>query len=247
MTLSKNMNDLIVWVIIYAFSNTIRISAIINDNTISRDGSMYLSQAERWFDLQNYSLALKSEIIVPPLPLWSIKSLMSFGFNSEVCARSLSYYFGFLLLVVIYCTANMLFRNKGISFFAVLLFYLNPNIILYSIEPLREIYYLFFFSIIVFYSISLNRAIKLYYFLIVSLSIAAAIMCRFESIEFLILFIIYNAFIYFNAEKKHTMRLYALICCLTIPVFLFALNNAFECGDILIMNFFNRVCSILQG
>ena len=239
----KNLKELILWLSIFFFSSIVRIGAIIKDQTITRDSSMYLIQAEKWYDSQSYLSTFDKEIIVPPLPLWNIQLFMKSGLNSEICARSITMFLGFLLTIVCYQITKELFKNIIVALCSVFIFVVHPNLVEYSIQPLREIFYLFFYSLVILFSIQLAKGIRLKYYLYVGLSIACAIMCRYEAAEFIILFALYNVYIITVATSKDKIRLYLLISVCTALVFLIILNNLFGCNNLILQNFIERISS----
>ena len=177
-------NQLPLYVIIFLIALTARIIKLILDPVIMRDSVLYLGLSEIWQITGEYSQTIVNDAIIPPLPLIAIKEVMACGFGSVVAGRSLSLFLGSLIPVLGYIIAIKLFRDKIIAIICTTVFILHPNLVSYSIHPLRENYYLFFSGIAIIGIINAVKNKSIIDWVAVGIFASFAMYCRYEALEF---------------------------------------------------------------
>lgn len=164
-----------------------RLFELILDPLLMRDSARYLHLAEIWFNTGDYSKTLVENTVVPPLPLFTIKEMMRWGYPAEIAGRSIALFLNSLIPVIGYAIAYKIFPKKLVVFACAFLFILNPTLISYSIQPLRENYYLFFLALTIYAVLKAMDNSSATNWMIVGCLSATAFFCRYEALELLLL------------------------------------------------------------
>ena len=184
----KKFSFVFVVVGIYLVSLGVRVFKLIVDPILLRDSAAYLAISEQWFESKSYLQIITEGFVFPPLPCYSIVKLMEMGFSSEIAGRSLSLFLGSLIPVLVYIYISTISKKTVIRIIFVSIIVLHPSFIAYSIQPLRENYYLFFLAISI---IAATKAIKYKRALewgMCGIATAIAFFCRYEALELLIIY-----------------------------------------------------------
>lgn len=171
------------YILIFSVSLILRLIKLILDPVMMRDSALYLEIAENWHKTGNYSTTLIDDVIVPPLPIFAIKKGIDWGLSSEIAGRSIALFLGSMIPVLGYIIALKIFKKKAFAFICVALLVLHPTLISYSIEPLRENYYLFFCGVLIIAIIRTLEEGKTYLWIVIGLLSTVLIFCRYEAME----------------------------------------------------------------
>ena len=184
---AEQNHQLLLFVIIFLIALTARIVKLILDPVIMRDSVLYLGLSEIWQRTGEYSQTIINDAIIPPLPLFAIKEVMACGFSSQIAGRSLSLFLGSIIPVLGFIIAVKLFKDKVIALICAAVFILHPNLVSYSIHPLRENYYLFFAGIAIIEIINAVKNRNITDWCLVGIFASFAMFCRYEALEFTII------------------------------------------------------------
>ena len=170
---------------------------------MGRDSSYYLILAEYWRD-GGFQCVLDQigNFWFPPLHLFLIAILSRTGLSPESAAMVVSMGCGILMPLVSFAIAHEIFRDKRISLTAALLTALNPSIIEMSVQAQRDIPYLFAAGWCIFLIIAAIRRGKWYWWCAAGILFAAAMLIRFETVEFLPLLGIYFIVVLCKKQQK---------------------------------------------
>lgn len=176
---------------LFLTSLTARLIKLVLDPVLLRDSTKYVELAERWFRTGNYESVLIDGVKRPPLPLFTIKFMIQQGFGSELAGRSLSIFFGTMIPVIGFLLAKEITRSARISFATAFLLIVNPNLIEYSVQPLRENYYMVAFGLaLLFLFKAVNTRAYHKWGVYSGLATSIAFLCRYEAIELFMVFLI---------------------------------------------------------
>ena len=175
----------IICLIIFFVSITIRLVKMVFEPLILRDAAFFLKAAEIWNKTGDYQELPKEFVGVPPLPLWCIKTLMSFCGSSEIAGRSISIFLGGLISVVGFILAREITHNIRISLIVALCCILHPILVAYSIQPLRENYFILLIGILLIVMVRNYRNPKTLGWIVCGAIVGIAVCCRHEALEFL--------------------------------------------------------------
>ena len=207
--------------LIYAVALLVRTLKITLDPALERDAGVYLSWVEHWIETGDYFYSFFDRVgLVPPLSLWSIKTLTLTGFSTEIAGRSISMFLGSLLPVIGFFFTWRICRNIRIALLAALVLVLHPNLVEYSCQPLRESCYAFFNCILLFAFMEAIRKASFFNWAVCGIALSLTAYTRFEALEFMLFVpLILAALCYFKKIKwKDAFRSVAsfyLFFCLT--------------------------------
>lgn len=180
---SKNKRY-ILYCLIFLLALCVRIIRLIIAPLLSRDAVQYLNQAVLWSQTNDYSSFLRLGINPqPPLPIWTIKKLMFLGFGAETSGRALGIFTGALIPVIGFVLAEKITKNIFVGIVSASILILHPSLIAYSIQPLRENYYLLFSCLFLVYLTEAVKRNASTYWLGCGLIMALCFFCRYEAIE----------------------------------------------------------------
>ena len=171
----------------YLISLTVRIIKLILDPVLLRDSAAYLKLAEIWYNSGDYLQTTVNSFVVPPLPIYTIRKMMEWEYSSEVAGRSIALFLNSMLPVLGYIALSKLFKSKAIRFTGVLFLLLHPSLVSYSIQPLRENYYLFFSGLTIIAVIHAIQKNSLKDWGICGVLSAFTFFCRYEALELLLI------------------------------------------------------------
>ncbi len=195
----KKKTNINVYAFLFLTGLLLRTIKLIMDPLLMRDSILYLNMVEIWEETGQYHNAITEGAIRPPLLLYSIKSLMKYGFSSEIAGRSLSLFLGSMIPVLGYCVALMVFKKRQIAFISAITFLFHPTLINYAIQPLRENYYLFFVGLVLIAFIKGIKTNGNWIWLICGMLLGLAVNSRYEALE---LFILIPALMVFLLHRR---------------------------------------------
>lgn len=162
---------------------------------VSTDGCLYLFLVREWYETGSYEamVHLPNSDVLPPLPLFLIKSLMFFGMSAETAGLCWAFGLGAALSVIAYGIAYEVTQNKKIAVAAALLFALHPSVNELGTEIQRDIFYLFFAGCSIWFACIAIRRKKWYWWVVAAIPCGASLLCRFETFELLplVIFILF--------------------------------------------------------
>ena len=174
----------IICLVIFLVSIAIRLVKMVFEPLILRDGASLLIAAEIWNktgDYQEIPIEFKG---VPPIPLWCVKNLMTYCGSSEIAGRSISIFIGGLISVVGFVLAREISHNNRFSLIVALCCVLHPILVSYSIQPLRENYYILLMGVLLIAMVRNFRKPKILGWIFCGAIVGIAVFCRHEALEF---------------------------------------------------------------
>lgn len=167
--------------VIFVLSICLRIICWQLEPSLSQDGTIYLQLAEHWYQTGE----MKSNDYIPPLYIYAIKNLMRGGLSSETAGVGINLFIGALLPLLMYFIAMELSNSRLIALGSALLFSVHPNAVELSTKVQREIFYLFFSGLILYFILmAFKRKSSIYWGAIGGL-MPLAVLSRYEAIEFI--------------------------------------------------------------
>ena len=165
--------------------------------TISRDGIFYLELVQIWHDQGNFQGILKEwpRFWLPPFPLYLMKLLTDCGLSAETAGVGLNIAMGCCLPVIVYGIAMEITRERKIALCSALLMLLNPSMIELAIEVQRDVIYLFFCGLLIYFLACGIRRQKWFYWGLAGVFFACSFLTRYETLEFVPLIAFYFLFL----------------------------------------------------
>ena len=180
--------------LIFFFSLLVRIYVRVMELCISRDGCQYVMLARIWIQGQFQDVLEAYPIGCPPFLLFLMVALNYFGISPVVSGVGLNILAGALCPCLIYAISREIFpRARKIAAFAAVLTAVNPSLIFLSIEPQRDMIYLFFCGCVFWFILIALRKDRLYLWGLAGCASAFASLTRFEAFELLplVLFVLF--------------------------------------------------------
>ena len=197
----KNERGFYICILIYIASVAVRLLKLTLDPLLLRDGAYYLLLAENWFEQKDWNtIPYADNYPEPPLPLWTIKTMMQTELGSEISGRSVNIIIGSLIPIIVYITTREIIKKKRIVFISTILTIIHPSLISYSIQPIRENLYLFLSGLLILEIINVACSQHEIHWILCGFIISCSVFCRIESLEMLI--IIPSIILLFNCKKK---------------------------------------------
>ena len=171
---------------LFASALLVRLLKLLLDPALMRDAALYLVMADSWYETGDYAHTLLYSY-VPPFPLLTIKSLMASGIGAEAAGRTLSLFFGSMTAVIAFLFVFKLCRNIRIALLTGILFIFHPDLVTYSVQPLRENIYIFFIGALLTMIVDAvhdNSAVK---WGICGIPLSLAFFSRYETAEFFLI------------------------------------------------------------
>lgn len=192
---------------------------------VSTDGCLYLFLVREWYETGSYEamVHLSNSDVLPPLPLFLIKSSMFFGMSAETAGLCWAFGLGAALSVIAYGIAYEVTQNKKIAVAAALLFALHPSVNEIGTEIQRDIFYLFFAGCSIWFACIAIRRKKWYWWAVAAIPCAASALSRFETMELfpLVIFILFLLAVMKRISwRKAAANCAAFFATLIITVFL---------------------------
>ena len=210
---------LCIGVLIYAASLLVRLGKLLIDPSLLRDAAVYLNWVNSWVETGDfYFLILGKAPLVPPVSLWSIKTLMELtGIDAEIAGRTLSLFLGSLVPVIGFFFALRFTRSIRISLVSALLLIVHPRLVEFSVQPIRENWYIFFTAAFLFVICEAIRKNSVFKWGACGVFLALSAFSRFEAMEFvpivaMVLLILFS----FQKINLKEMLQSGLAFCLTL-------------------------------
>ena len=219
--------------LVFAASLALRLLKLALDPGLMRDSSLYLAWADNWFQTGNHLHDILGDpTLTPPLAPWTIKTVMAYGFNADISGRAISLFLGSLMPVAGFLFALKLCGKIRIALLTTFLLVVHPDLVTYSVQPLRENVYLFFIGALLTMIVDAvhdNSAVK---WGICGIPLSLAFFSRYETMEFfLIIPLIILTLFFLKRIKLKQVFLYSislgLTFILTSVVFLYFIE--FKC------------------
>ena len=172
-------------ILIFAVSLLFRLLKLVLDPSLMRDPTLYLQWVESWHETGNYHFErLGVRVRMPVLTLWIMKNFMVMGFGAEIIGRSLALFFGAMIPVAGFFVAFNLTKKIRIALLTAILLVFHPDLVLYSIQPLRENFYVFFEAILFLVMIEAIRRKSIVCWGFCGFFVSLLSFCRYEGLEF---------------------------------------------------------------
>lgn len=221
-------------VLIFGAALLFRLVKLVLDPGLMRDSTLYLQWAENWYETGDHVfMRLGVPVKTASLPVWLIKTLMLSGFGSEIAGRSLSLFLGSLIPVIGFIAALRACGRIRIALLSAFLLVFHPDLVTYSIQPLRDNYYVFFEAFLLLMTVEAYRNDTLFNWGVCGVFVALQSFCRYEGLEFLLI-VPFIAFVLSVFEKERRKRVFpniaAFFCMFGIAsLFLLSLTD-FDSG-----------------
>lgn len=158
------------------------------DPIVSRDGCLYIRLAQAWYDSGDFKEVLNaSEIRIPPLLLFLMKSLMRFGLSAEAAGVWLNLVLGTFTPLLTYGIAYEVTQRKDVSICSALLIAVNPTMNKLAVAVQRDMLYLFFIGLGLWFLAAGIRRRQWHYWLGVGIADGFAMLTRYETLEMLVI------------------------------------------------------------
>ena len=157
--------------------------------TVSRDGCLYIRFVQIWYDTGSFQCVLQDwpHFWLPPLPFFLMKCLMHAGLSAEHAGVLLNMGLGTFTPMIAYGIAIEVTRKKGIALGSALLVAVSPAMNALSIEIQRDMVYLFFAGLTIWFFVSGIRRQTIKYWFFAGLACGCSLLSRFETLEFLVI------------------------------------------------------------
>lgn len=186
--------------LILAGALILRLLALAGRPIIPRDGVFYLEFCEQWFaEGDPFVNAMRRK--PPLLSLYLAVALMHCGLTAENALIGLNLAAGTCFLIPVYLIARILFRDAAAGLAAAALAAVLPPLVEFSISPMRDILQLFFAAWALFGTLCALRkgSASPWGAFLSGASCVAAMQCRFEAFELLVLF---GLFLFFGRSQN---------------------------------------------
>lgn len=206
-------NSIALFSAVFCVALAARLLSLILDPMPQRDAVLYLFLAERWQETGDYAQAIAGGTIVPPLPLFTIVKLMDWGLPSEIAGRGIALFLGSMIPVLGYYISYKIFKDALIAGISAFFFIFHPVLISYSIQPLRENYYLFFLCLTIIAAINGIKNKRVQDWGLCGIFLAFSVYSRYESLELLIFIPLILFYLHFKKKitfKKTLSQLFVL-------------------------------------
>lgn len=209
---NKRQKEYLIYLILL-ISIALRVAKLMIDPLLMRDSSKYLIQIDKWVQYNDYKAIIEiNQDAVPPLPLWIVKELMIFGFNSEITGRAFNIFISSFIPIICMILAYKLFRNYKVSAIALCLSLIHPQIIKFSIQPLRDNLGLLLAGLYLIFIVDAIKTQKREWWIKAGIICAVDVFCRYESVEFIAITTIILVVLHFfeRVPAKKCIGLFAL-------------------------------------
>ena len=177
---------LCIGILIYAAALLTRLGKLLIDPSLVRDAALYLNWVNSWVETGDfYFLVLGKAPFVPPVSLWSIKTLVELtGVDAETAGRTLALFLGSLVPVVGFFFALRFTRSIRIALVSALILIVHPRLVEFSVQPIRENWYVFFSAAFLFVLCEAVRESAVMKWGACGVFLALSAFSRFEGMEF---------------------------------------------------------------
>ena len=165
--------------------------------TVSRDGLLYLELVQVWHDHGSFQAVLEywPRFWIPPFPLYLMKLLTDCGIPAEAAGVGLNIAMGCCLPLIVYGIAMEITGKRNIALCSALLTALNPSMIELAIEVQRDMIYLFFCGLLIYFLACGIHRQKWFYWVFAGVFFACSFLTRYETLEFVPLIAFYFLFL----------------------------------------------------
>ena len=174
--------------LVFAASLALRLLKLALDPGLMRDSSLYLAWADNWFQTGNHLHDILGDpTLTPPLAPWTIKTVMAYGFNADISGRAISLFLGSLMPVAGFLFALKLCGKIRIALLTTFLLVVHPDLVTYSVQPLRDNYYIFFDALLLVALIDAVKNDSNLKWGLCGILLSLAVFCRHEALEFAVI------------------------------------------------------------
>ena len=154
--------------------------------TISRDGIFYLELVQVWHEQGDFQGVLTEwpQFWLPPFPLYLMKLLTDCGFSVEAAGVGLNIAMGCCMPLIVYGIAMEIIRERKIALCSALLMALNPSMIELAIEAQRDVVYLFFCGLLIYFLVCGIQRKEWFYWGFAGMFFSCSFLTRYETLEF---------------------------------------------------------------
>lgn len=163
------------------------------DPALGRDSVNYIGIIQLWHETGSIDGVLKihPDFWFPPLSMFCGKILVDCGFSAESAAVGLNIFFACFLPLIAFGIAREITQNKNIALCSAILLSFNPTVIDLAVEAQRDMPYLFFCGLLLFFSSCAIRRDRWYWWGAAGAAFAPSFLLRHETLEMLPVFGIY--------------------------------------------------------
>lgn len=196
------------------------------DPTLGRDSVNYIGIIQLWHRTGSIDGVLKvlPDFWFPPLSLFFGKLLVDCGLSAESAAVGMNIFFACFLPLIVFGIAREVTQNKKIALCSAILLAFNPTVIDLAVEAQRDMPYLFFCGLLLFFACSAIRRNRWYWWTAAGVFFAPSFLIRYETLELLPVFGIY-LFVMLIIKKGERLRYlaYGIVFSTALTVTLFLL------------------------
>lgn len=210
---------LCIGILIYAAALLARLGKLLIDPSLVRDAALYLNWVNSWVETGDfYFLVLGKAPLVPPVSLWSIKTMVELtGVDAETAGRALSLFLGSLVPVIGFYFALRFTRSIRIALVSALLLVIHPRLVEFSVQPIRENWYIFFNAALLFVLCEAVRRSSVVKWGACGVFLALSAFSRFEGLEFVpVVALVLLLLWFFRKITLKEMVLSGLVFCLAL-------------------------------
>lgn len=163
------------------------------DPTLGRDSVNYIGIIQLWHQTGSIDGVLEKlpDFWFPPLSLFFGKVLADCGLPAESAAVGINIFFACFLPLIVFGLAREITQNKKIALCAAVLLAFNPTVIDLAVEAQRDMPYLFFCGLMLFFASCAIRRGRWYWWAAAGGIFSPSFLIRYETLEMLPVFGIY--------------------------------------------------------
>lgn len=210
-----------IWGILFIAAYGLRLFARIIDPLISRDGALYITLSEIWLEKNDISILMETvpNYWIPPLYIYVLKELLAFGANPKYAGIAFNIIVGSILPIIVFEMGTEI-KNAKYGLICSILFAVDANLIKLSIEPQREILFLFFVGV-AFWVLGKRNINDFLKYCITGFIIGISVYTRIETVAFFLILLVY--LIIQNPRKNIVNCLILVSSTIISSVFIFFL------------------------
>ena len=161
--------------------------------TLGRDSVNYIGIIRIWHETGSIDgvLEVQPDFWFPFLSLYLGKVLVDCGFSAEGAAVGMNIFFACFLPLIIFGIANEITQNKKLALCSAVLLSFNPTVIELAVEAQRDMPYLFFCGLMIFFACCAIRREKWYFWGVTGICFAFSLLIRYETLEMVPVFACY--------------------------------------------------------
>lgn len=200
-------------IIILSFSSLVVLALCFycrsHSPTLGRDSLYYINLIQLWHETGSFEELWQSNkgIWIPPLYLFLGKKLVDLGCITENAAVGLNMFFACFLPWIVWGIAREVTQSVKIASCAAVLIAFNPTVITLGTEAQRDMPYLFFCGIMIYFICCAIRREKWYYWGAAGIFFALSFLTRYETLEMVIILGVYFIGALIFKKGKRLMQL----------------------------------------